>query len=284
MGSTVEERRNNEGDHEDKVASTSDDSASIVSSVSSSANSVFSEEAYETEVEEVDDDSVPGIDTSGTSGKEEVKSVFVETLVDSAVLLINTIWPGECLVGGMPLRRFIQETLKRSRSSYSAFQVSLYYLICVKPRVLELRKQKKGGCDSGVLRCGRRTFLSLLILASKYLQDRNYSMGAWSKISGLTVKELAGNELQVLSAVDWNVYVPSAIYAKWTGILMRAPGEDPFKWMRLVSVLNRHLDIDRPAVMACTAAASLNSGRKRALDMQGLEIPPTKRTYVTVAE
>ncbi|CAJ0829500.1 3967_t:CDS:2 [Entrophospora sp. SA101] len=33
--------------------------------------------------------------------------------------------------------------------------------------------------------CGRRMFLASLIIASKYLQDKNYSNTAWSKICGL---------------------------------------------------------------------------------------------------
>lgn len=295
---------------EQPATSVGSSSSSSISSVSSGANSVFSEKEYETSVE----DSSPEVGTNcshSASGKggahgplDDIKSAFVETLVDSAVLLIDTIWPGECLVGGMPLRRFIEETLKRSRSSYSAFQVSLYYLICVKPRVLELRKQHQGGCDCGVLKCGRRTFLSALILASKFLQDRNYSMGAWSKISGLSTKELAANELQVLAAIDWNVFVPTSIYTKWTTILMRAPGEDAFTWMRLVSVLNRELEVALPPTAAattahtvkptkaCTAVAGCNTsaGRKRAFDVEssfdnnGFDSGRAKRVCVTVAE
>jgi hypothetical protein len=39
----------------------------------------------------------------------------------------------ECLLDN--LRTFIQETLRRSRTSYSTLQVALYYLIKVKPHV-----------------------------------------------------------------------------------------------------------------------------------------------------
>ncbi|CAJ0924033.1 3075_t:CDS:2 [Entrophospora sp. SA101] len=38
--------------------------------------------------------------------------------------------------------------------------------------------------------CGRRMFLASLIIASKYLQDKNYSNTAWSKICGLQVEEI----------------------------------------------------------------------------------------------
>jgi hypothetical protein len=72
----------------------------------------------------------------------ERKVNFVDNLVDSASQIVETIWPlsvvalrGDSVLGCkgvLPLRTFIQETLRRSRTSYSTLQVALYYLIMIK--------------------------------------------------------------------------------------------------------------------------------------------------------
>lgn len=66
------------------------------------------------------------------------------------------------------------------------------------------------------LLCGRRMFLSSLILASKYLQDRNYSNKAWSKISGLSLKEINENELVFLKLIDWELHLKFDDFKRWT--------------------------------------------------------------------
>jgi len=164
---------------------------------------------------------------------EESKLIFVEALIDSAVLIIETIW-GENKLNqttrfrNMPLRRFIQETLKRSRSSYSTFQVALYYLILIKPLIKDGHYQPD---VKNCLNCGRRTLLTSLMLAAKYLQDRNYSVGAWSKISGLCIKELSNNEINFLKAVDWNLHIPSQVYIRWSSLLLASATEDSQVWV-----------------------------------------------------
>lgn len=153
----------------------------------------------------------------------EDKTQFVEGLVDTAMAIIQSIWPS-AMEGGsieerrrMPLRRFVQETLKRSKTLYSTFQVALYYLIMIKPVVME-RNCRFKPCVG--LNCGRRTFLASLMLASKYLQDRNYSIAAWSKISGLSAKELKFNEIEFLKAMDWNLHIPIDAYNRWSSVLL----------------------------------------------------------------
>jgi hypothetical protein len=63
-------------------------------------------------------------------------------------------------------------------------------------------------------------FLAALILASKYLQDRNYSARAWSKISGLQVCEINTNEMAYLKAIDWKLHIPEKIFDTWQRILI----------------------------------------------------------------
>lgn len=62
--------------------------------------------------------------------------------------------------------------------------------------------------------------MSALMVASKYLQDRNYSIKAWSTISGLKVSELAANELDFLKALDWQVHVRPEAFDKWSRMFL----------------------------------------------------------------
>ncbi|EAU32646.1 conserved hypothetical protein [Aspergillus terreus NIH2624] len=170
--------------------------------------------------------------------QSERKVNFVDNLVDTASQIVEIIWPLSAVAhksdsatgckGVLPLRTFIQETLRRSRTSYSTLQVALYYLIKIKPHVpshdlTQDQSRTKPGCRA--MQCGRRMFLSALILASKYLQDRNYSARAWSKISGLNTVEINQNELMFLKAVDWKLHIPESTFQRWTDIVLKyTPG------------------------------------------------------------
>ncbi|KAI0487339.1 hypothetical protein F4859DRAFT_251748 [Xylaria cf. heliscus] len=164
---------------------------------------------------------------------------FVDNLVDSSTQIVEAIWPlasvfhrqemGHKAV--LPLRTFIQETLRRSRTSYSTLQVALYYLILIKPHVPShdfTMEQPDDIHAVRALQCGRRMFLAALILASKYLQDRNYSARAWSKISGLATQEINQNEMAFLSAVSWKLHITDAVFKRWTEIVLKhRPSQPP---------------------------------------------------------
>ncbi|KAK3076313.1 hypothetical protein LTS18_013349 [Coniosporium uncinatum] len=77
------------------------------------------------------------------------------------------------------------------------------------------------------LQCGRRMFLAALILASKYLQDHNYSARAWSKISGLKVCEINCNEMAFLTAVNWRLHFPEALFERWQDVVMHYCQQPP---------------------------------------------------------
>ncbi|KAK0615753.1 hypothetical protein B0T17DRAFT_510330 [Bombardia bombarda] len=164
---------------------------------------------------------------------------FVDNLVDSSTHVVEAIWPTSSVIPRneignntvLPLRHFIQETLRRSRSSYSTLQVALYYLILIKPHVPDhdFTMEQPDDCYvSQAIQCGRRMFLAALILASKYLQDRNYSARAWSKISGLNVLEINQNEIAFLLAVNWKLHITDDVYTRWTDCMMRfTPSQPP---------------------------------------------------------
>ncbi|KIW09323.1 uncharacterized protein PV09_00232 [Verruconis gallopava] len=196
--------------------------------------------------------------------QSERKGQFVECLVDSATQMVEVIWPlsvPHCpsesgRSGVLPLRTFIQETLRRSRTSFSTLQVALYYLILIKSHVPKYdftMEQRDDSLSSRALQCGRRMFLAALILASKYLQDRNYSARAWSRISGLKTEEINTNEMAFLKAVNWKLHVPEGLFERWQDILIKYTSHQPptpgssllsmcFDWKSIVPHLTPALD------------------------------------------
>ena len=191
--------------------------------------------------------------------------------------MIEAIWPlsvsscGEDATASsakrqqlLNLRTFVQEVLKRSKTSYSTLQVALYYLILIQsclPQHDFTMEQLEDTAAYRALQCGRRMFLAALILASKYLQDRNFSTRAWGKISGLRTGEINSNEGAFLKAIDWKLHVPKGVFVKWENIVMnyspaaRARGHarsqttTPYSWKSLVRSLTPKLDGDFPIDM-----------------------------------
>ncbi|PQE05035.1 G1 S-specific cyclin Pcl5 protein [Rutstroemia sp. NJR-2017a BBW] len=209
---------------------------------------------------------------------------FVDSLVDSSAQIVEAIWPLSSVTcrsemgvkGVLPLRTFIQETLKRSRTSYSTLQVALYYLILIKPCVPKTdftMEQLDDMHSSRALQCGRRMFLSALILASKYLQDRNYSARAWSKISGLNTIEINQNEMAFLVAVNWRLHITDSVFQRWTDIVLKytpslppssgAPcprvAEQCADWKSIILKLNPELDNIDGIVPSLSAKANIKS-------------------------
>lgn len=202
---------------------------------------------------------------------------------DSATQMVEVIWPlsvvpcrseGNSGRGVLPLRTYIEETLRRSRTSYSTLQVALYYLILIRPFVpmSDFTQEQKMDCPaSRALMCGRRMFLAALILASKYLQDRNYSAKAWSKMSGLKANEINTNERTFLGKVNWKLHIPEAIFKRWTDIVLRytpntpppSPGQSMAipTWKSIVPILTPELDlvpmpVDKVQTISAATAAN----------------------------
>ena len=180
--------------------------------------------------------------------------------------MVEMIWPlsaapckgeGGSGRGVLPLHTYIEETLRRSRTSYSTLQVALYYLILIKPFIpkTDFTQEQTMDCPAGrALMCGRRMFLAALILASKYLQDRNYSARAWSKMSGLKVSEINTNERSFLGKVNWKLHIPDSTFKRWTEIVLKytpnttppSPNQSlsipPSTWKGIIPLLTPELD------------------------------------------
>lgn len=182
--------------------------------------------------------------------------------------MIEAIWPlsvmscsRETTSGGtqqnlIGLRTFVQEVLKRSKTSYSTLQVALYYLILIQsciPKHDFTMEQSEDSPSCRAMQCGRRMFLAALILASKYLQDRNFSARAWSKISGLRSCEINQNERAFLKAVNWKLHMPEPVFQRWVNIVLKyspsaqvnTPRSCPSSvhtWKSIVPLLTPELD------------------------------------------
>lgn len=201
--------------------------------------------------------------------QSERKENFVDSLVDTTTQMIETIWPlsvlscgRDTILGGkqqnlIGLRVFVQEVLRRSKTSYSTLQVALYYLILIQsciPKHDFTMEQSEDSPSCRAMQCGRRMFLAALILASKYLQDRNFSARAWSKISGLQTCEINSNEMAFLSAVNWKLHIPQPVFEKWTDIVLkyspsaqvnappRSSPTSPHNWKSIIPHLTPQLD------------------------------------------
>jgi len=169
--------------------------------------------------------------TTTNNCKNNRKIILVESLVDTTAIIIDEIWynfPVHSNSQVIPLRIFIQETLRRSRTSWSTLQTALFYLKRIKPQIFylwlnpdrwTLNSKDNNNQGSDPATCGRRMFLASLIIASKYLQDRNYANNAWSKICGLPVQEINAIERRFLELIDYNLFIGEDIYQRWTNVL-----------------------------------------------------------------
>ncbi|CAG8531434.1 11978_t:CDS:2 [Ambispora gerdemannii] len=183
-----------------------------------------------------------GIDNARKAEKQRLLTILSVSR-DTAALIIEEIWSQfhiNPVAKIIPLKVFLQETLRRSRTSYSTLQTALFYLFRVKSQITSRAFQLPNGSrepssrpmtptpDSPASKrdnndpatCGRRMFLAALIIASKYLQDRNYSNKAWSKISGLPVKEINQNEIVFLKLIDYNLFISEDIFKRWSSLLL----------------------------------------------------------------
>lgn len=158
---------------------------------------------------------------------------YVEALVDINAVVIESIWyptiPKESRVSPVvPLRTFIQEVLKRSRTTYSTLQTALFYLFRARPAIIQhlQQQQQQRSCDkksnwqhNAYISCGRRMFLASLVVASKFVQDKTYRNSAWAKIAGLPVTEINTAERYFLSIMDHRLYIDQSTFDRWHRLL-----------------------------------------------------------------
>lgn len=77
------------------------------------------------------------------------------------------------------------------------------------------------------LLCGRRIFLASVMVASKFLQDKNFSNRAWSRLTGLPLKQLGLVEREFLAAIGWDLNVKQDEWECWVKKLTEARFSKP---------------------------------------------------------
>ncbi|CAG8554739.1 10113_t:CDS:2 [Dentiscutata heterogama] len=157
-----------------------------------------------------------------TDQQNQRKIAIIENLLDTTALIIDVIWNKFSIkinAQVISLRLFIQETLRRSRTSWNTLQIALFYLLRIKPKISTLPVSTKTNNKGDPATCGRRMFLASLIISSKYLQDRNYANSAWSKISGLPIRDINAIERRFLILIDYNLFIKDNIFKNWSNFL-----------------------------------------------------------------
>ncbi|KAI9359481.1 cyclin-domain-containing protein [Pilaira anomala] len=158
--------------------------------------------------------------TTSTVSVSNNRLAYVEALVDINAVVIETIWCNHSVIKEsrvspvVPLRTFIQEVLKRSRTTYSTLQTALFYLFRCKATMMNHLQQ-----NNAYISCGRRMFLASLIVASKFVQDKTYRNSAWAKIAGLPVQEINTAERYFLDILDYRLYIEQSIFDRWHKLL-----------------------------------------------------------------
>ena len=63
--------------------------------------------------------------------------------------------------------------------------------------------------------------VTALMLASKYLNDRNASNSAWSRISGIPLETLNQMEMKLLSFIEYKLHVEVDLFDRWIKFLFQ---------------------------------------------------------------
>ncbi|KAK9717849.1 PHO85 cyclin-5 [Basidiobolus ranarum] len=185
------------------------------------------------------------------------RQTAVEGLIDAAAIIVDSIWPQARQpldAGVLPLKDFIRETIRRSKSTFSVLQVALLYLIRIKG---PLAKYVSSGSGPNFTKCDRRMFIAALILASKFLQDKNYMNRAWAKIMGVKVAEINHIEQIFLQLIDYQLFVPVAAFTRWSTLLLGYASRPP---NHTTTAPHTHKNVE-PQIQTKPNLSSRRSGR-----------------------
>lgn len=144
------------------------------------------------------------------------KAQFNSILINSAINLLKLLYPESGSVEKLSF--FIVEILRRLKTSIQSLQICCYYIF----KLARLPELKRGALPNDP----KKLFLGLLIIASKFNQDHNYSFKSWLKICGckddgsnMTVQTLRALEFNCLQLLDYDCYINGTKYENWCNIL-----------------------------------------------------------------
>ncbi|KZO92634.1 hypothetical protein CALVIDRAFT_529958 [Calocera viscosa TUFC12733] len=123
------------------------------------------------------------------------------------------------LTAELPIQAWVRELLRRTDVSASQVKVAACYMIALRSHVaMALQKRQEAAhliatnqpilhYHASPLTCPRRTLVGTLILASKFLGEKVYSMKAWARVTGLEAPDLLQSEQVIGTALKWNLWV-----------------------------------------------------------------------------
>ncbi|KAI3404135.2 PCL5 [Candida oxycetoniae] len=147
------------------------------------------------------------------------KAQFNSILVTCAANLLKILYTKDTTttttkVKQVETKAFIIEVLRRSRTSIQSLQLTCFYIY-------------KLICSSCVIKLSaHKLFLGLIIIASKFNQDYNYSLKSWCKICGVdgeerkNVQQLREIEISLLKSLNYELVLQSEKYDNWCNILL----------------------------------------------------------------
>lgn len=168
------------------------------------------------------------------------KSQFNLILINSSINLLKILYPN-CDIDKLNLKFFIIEILRRSKTSIQSLQICGYYIF----KIIQNQAQENFKQED-LPDCPKKLFLGLVILASKFNQDHNYSFKSWLKICGcknesddkdLNLQNLRKIEINCLNLLNYQLYLNGLKYENWCNILIIF-GYDFIKFHKINNELN----------------------------------------------
>lgn len=151
--------------------------------------------------------------------KAQFNSILVNCATNLLKILYTTSHYGQVKFVERDTRLFIIEILRRSKTSIHSLQLTCYYIY----KLINLRRVSyhfSSMIDS------KKMFLVLLIIASKFNQDHNYSLKSWCKICGVdsesskNLHQLRDMEITVLSQLNYELVLSGDKYENWCNVLL----------------------------------------------------------------
>ena len=130
------------------------------------------------------------------------------------------------------ISKFIQRIVKYTQMENSTLVLMLIY----KDRLCDLNKFKLNYFNI------HKIIIGSMILAIKYNEDDYYDVSFYSKITGVSQKEFKKIEYEMLSLLDYNLYVNEDIFYKYDNYLKAEDSDDETETEEEDTVEIKHKD------------------------------------------
>lgn len=135
-------------------------------------------------------------------------------LVDVSVTLLQTATNSS--ENARTLVDKIRCLYKTSRVSYSILLVALIYLL----RYIQMRQPHQQPIILQFTK-GHRLMAVCVMLACKFVQDRNASNESWAGLAGCSLEEFNAEEETLLRCIEYRMWITKAVFERWTEFLFR---------------------------------------------------------------